>query len=398
MDAWLLMTDRLRRAGIHPFRLAGALGLVAAGAVALAAPGAGHGLLPLAACAVASLGSSVLLVWLTRWRTGATELVYHRQHLVALASSAAVLWALGVPVMAYLDVVNLAMGAFLAVGRLGCLSVGCCHGRPASSSWGIRYRSLEAREGFMPGYVGARLVPVPLIEAAGVTVVVALGMVLRWQGSAPGAASVWYFTAYATGRFALELARGDCARPFFAGFSEAQWCSVAALAVLAALAAAGLVVAPVNPAWPFLAVTTSLLVIAVRRRRRDRRGEVVLLPPAVGALARALIGRSHESIGQAIQVIELPEGLRVSWSRVGGATCYTFSRRGRPLSEAGARRLAALVLSLRHRGAGSSQVRAGRAGVHHLVLADRGPVSDATAALTQPTWDQMIPPAPPPAS
>lgn len=68
---------------------------------------------------------------------GKETLVYY-QHEIAVMITATFLWRmLRQPVLCYLDVTILGVGLFLAFGRVGCLMVGCCHGRP--SPWGVCY-------------------------------------------------------------------------------------------------------------------------------------------------------------------------------------------------------------------------------------------------------------------
>jgi phosphatidylglycerol:prolipoprotein diacylglycerol transferase len=128
----------------------------------------------------------------------------------------------------------------VAIGRLGCLFAGCCHGRPAdwplgfAVPWSVTYLI----EGVVPpSLLGVALHPAPLYD-------VALGLGLHaWlsrlhgqraaDGSRPphgtvGASLLW---GYGLGRFLTEFARGDLERTFHAGFSVAQWVGLAMAAV-----------------------------------------------------------------------------------------------------------------------------------------------------------------------
>ena len=81
---------------------------------------------------------------------------------VALLASAGAASLFGAPVLASLDAVSLGLATFLAFGRIGCLSAGCCHGLP--SSVGVVYGHEHARQGFSRHLVGVRLFPVQILE------------------------------------------------------------------------------------------------------------------------------------------------------------------------------------------------------------------------------------------
>jgi prolipoprotein diacylglyceryltransferase len=149
---------------------------------------------------------------------GHERIVFFEQLLATVGVSALALRLAGAPVAAGVDAVTLGVGTFLAFGRLGCLMVGCCYGRPAP--WGIRYTPAHADAGFPRRWVGRPLFPIQAVDAllsAGLVVAGALAL------DRPGAAAALYFSGYAAGRFALELFRGDGARPYWLGLSEAQW-------------------------------------------------------------------------------------------------------------------------------------------------------------------------------
>ena len=61
------------------------------------------------------------------------------------------------PVLPYLTITMLGVGLFIGMGRIGCLMVGCCHGRP--SRWGVCYRHEHAEVGFASYFVGVRFFP-----------------------------------------------------------------------------------------------------------------------------------------------------------------------------------------------------------------------------------------------
>src|SRR5205814_352454 len=141
------------------------------------------------------------------------------------------------PVLPYLDVTILGIGAFLACGRVGCLMVGCCHGRP--SAWGICYRDEHVGEGFAPYLIGVRLFPIQAIESLWVLLVVIVGAMFVLEGRPPGTALAWLTIAYGAARFGFEFARGGADRPYTLGFSQAQWLSLWLMLALIAAEVAG---------------------------------------------------------------------------------------------------------------------------------------------------------------
>lgn len=213
---------------------------------------------------LAAMGTFLALAMATKIATGRENLVYYYHEIAVLTVAAVLLWLLRQPVLAYLDATILGVGMFLACGRVGCLMVGCCHGRP--HAWGVCYRPEHAEAGFPDYLVGVRLFPIQAIESAWVLGVVAVGSALVWSGQPPGTALAWYVVMYDLGRFSFEFMRGDAARPYWGGFSEAQWISVALMAGVVAAEAAG--VLPFH-AWHAAVaglLLLSMLVLWLRRR------------------------------------------------------------------------------------------------------------------------------------
>src|SRR5215510_14057762 len=70
------------------------------------------------------------LAMATKIITGEEQLIYYHHEIAIMAAVALLVWILGQPVLPYLDVTILGIGLFLVFGRIGCLMVGCCHGRP----------------------------------------------------------------------------------------------------------------------------------------------------------------------------------------------------------------------------------------------------------------------------
>ena len=158
----------------------------------------------LALCAVGAATFTVLSATF-RDADGLERLVYYHHQAAVLATTTATLIIAGVSIPAYLDAVAIGLGVFLACGRIGCLMVGCCHGRPARV--GIRYGAAHVHEGFPAHREGVRLVPVQALESAWTLASVAVAIAASWRGQGAGAAA--YVVTYAAGRFVLEYLRDE---------------------------------------------------------------------------------------------------------------------------------------------------------------------------------------------
>jgi hypothetical protein len=343
---------------IPAFRACGLQGVVAAVAVGLLLVDGSKAVM--AAVCVAACGAFLALALVTKVLGGAERLVYYHHQAAVVAVAALVPWALGKPVLPYLDAAAVGLGVFLACGRLGCLLAGCCHGKPASH--GVRYRAEHAEEGFPAYLVGVPLVPVQALESVGVLVIAAVGAGIVLADADAGSALAWYLTAYAVLRFGLELLRGDPPRPYVLGLSAAQWTSLAVVfAVALADAAPGYTAAAG-------ALAGGAVVVAARRRP-------LFSPRHVAELANALDGDG---------VRETSLGLRVSSGAVDGITHYTLSRRGEALADRDAAALARLLTRLRHGGATVDVVRT-RSGAVHIVTGRVLPTAPGPYGRSRPT-------------
>jgi phosphatidylglycerol---prolipoprotein diacylglyceryl transferase len=95
-------------------------------------------------------------------------------------------------------------------GRFGCLSAGCCYGKPTGGDWGIRlYSDLVDHD-----LQGVPLHPTQLYEAGGLFI---LFLGLLWvfkKKSFDGQVVLTYFMAYPIIRSIIEIFRGDLIRGF----------------------------------------------------------------------------------------------------------------------------------------------------------------------------------------
>jgi len=341
---------RIRRRTFSAFHLCGYVGLVLAVTLAMVLV-AHRGLSPwvMIVVVLGAVGSFFGLAMLTKIVTGKEDLVYYRHEIAVIVVATALLGLIRQPILAYLDGTVLGVGAFLACGRVGCLLVGCCHGKP--HPLGVRYRAEHAVAGFPACLVGVRLFPIQLVESVYVFAIVAAGSVLAWTSDQPGRGLAAYVTTYALGRAVFELWRGDVERPYVAGFSEAQWSSFLLLGVVTLAERSGLIPEEEWHAGAFVGLILAAVLVAVRRRRR-RVEHALLEPRHVIEMAEALDRAAHPAVVPgSVEIARTSQGIRVStstievgWQRV---RQYTLSS-DHELTEGVARRLAGLIALLRH--------------------------------------------------
>jgi hypothetical protein len=292
-----------------------------------------------AAIIALSVATFLAVAWITKVITGVESLTYYHHEIAVLTVAGLFAAAVGVPVLAHLDVTALGLGAFLALGRIGCLRVGCCHGRPARR--GVRYGAIEVEAGF-PAYLqGVTLIPVQGIESAAATLIVAAGATWSLLSDTRGIAFSLYVAAYAIVRFALEELRADTARRYLRGLSEAQWTS---LAVVGAEVLAGLT--GVLPGGGIGLVAAVLLVIEVGVVAVRRSGPSALFDARhvreVAGAGRALRATRKPGAGP-VAVCVTSGGVRISAGSVGAVCHYTLSRKPDPLALGDAQRLATVL-------------------------------------------------------
>lgn len=219
----------------------------------------------------------------------------------AAVGSVAMLGAIdGAHVERLLDLTTLGIGVFLVFGRLGCLAVGCCHGRPGR---GITYGPAHVALGFWARWSGRPLWPIQLVEA---TASAALVIAAFARSAVPGVATLIYAIGYASVRFPLELARGDATRPYAWGVSEAQWFALATVALCAAWRPSQ------GTVGAFAALAAATVVLIATRRRRELWSAAHLHELDL-VMAAAREGATAEtSLGVAVSRHGLDDG-RIDW-------------------------------------------------------------------------------------
>jgi hypothetical protein len=234
---------------------------------------------------------------------GVERIVFYQVAATAVLAAGLLALAVGSGPARVVDVATLGIGAFLVLGRLGCFAVACCHGRPAR--FGVVYGPAHVAVGFWGRWSGRRLWPTQLVESAASLALVVAG--LAWGWDRPGLPALIYIVGYAMIRFALELVRGDWARPHRWGLSEAQW-----TAPVTAIACAIWRPHPVT-----LAVAAALVIAAATLVARRRRREL-FEPPHLRDLDRSCAAAAHNqaraetSLGVAVSRFQMPDG-RIDW-------------------------------------------------------------------------------------
>lgn len=313
LNALLIPTVALPGRHVSAYNAFGVGGMVLATGVAMGltlAKGLSAGVM--VGLLLLSLLVSVVHIVTTTLVTGRDSLVFLRYFLSIMAVSAIFLRILDQPVLPYLENLMLGIGAMQGSGRIGCLRVGCCYGKPAR--FGIRYTSLHARAGFPENLVGVRLLPVQLIESAWVLISTTVGIVLALRAPAAGLGLASYIVLFSAGRCCIELYRGDRARPYLAHFSEAQWLSMLMIAGVIAAGFAGLV--PLQP-W-HLAISVGLYAVMLltwwnRKTPAQRLRRAATVHAIANALAVMKKGRIQKLAGShAVHMRQIPPDLQIS--------------------------------------------------------------------------------------
>lgn len=304
--------------------------------------------------------------------TGEETIVYYHHEIAILIVCCIVLRTLGLPVLIYLDITLLGIAAFLAFGRIGCFSVGCCHGRPARR--GVTYGHKHVESGFTFYYEGVTLFPVQLVESAFVFIVIICGSVLLLQGSAPGTVLIVYTAVYGSFRFIIEFFRGDPERPYWKGLSEAQWTTLVLMVASVILGSTGLI--------PFyiwhLIISLLLFIGALVVVLRDSAVSKMNRPAHIRQIAIAIKNfpyedmESEENLNQTVAIMQTDLGLNLSKGQVEQegnlVSYYTVScQRNRLLTQRTVRKIATVIQSLQdHKG--PFEIRLKKNDVFHIVF------------------------------
>jgi len=251
-----------------------------------------------------------------------------------------------------------------------------------SKRWGVCYRQEHAAAGFPHYLVGVRLFPIQAVESLWVFCIVLMGSALILTSHRPGEALAWYIIAYGLGRFCFEFLRGDAARPYFWGFSEAQWMSLLLMGAVVWAEWSGWL--PFQPwhAGATVLLALAMIAIALKRRFAKTARHRLLHPRHVKEVAEAVeSGSNLTTEGTAIpgpnsDPIDIHIGctsldIQISASKIRDmAGCiyhYALSDRNGGMTEEIAQTVAELILQLKHSSC-SNELITGSRGVFHLLV------------------------------
>jgi len=145
-----------------------------------------------------------------------------------------------------------------AIGRLRCLVQGCCHGRPAPSTIGIRYSHPRSRAVRLTNWSGVPLHPTPLYSILW-NLVVGAALVRLWALSASlGLIVGVYFILSGLGRFVEESFRGEPQTRILAGLRIYQWTALLSVFLGALLTAFGQTTQAPAPHFSFTLIVPAI--------------------------------------------------------------------------------------------------------------------------------------------
>src|SRR5689334_13747697 len=138
---------KIFRKNISSFQFFGGIGFIAGNVLGVIVATA-LGLEPSIVLIMSGIGAATFfgLTFFIKWLTSKENIVYYHHEICILLLCTLSLFALHVPVLPYLDITLLGVGTFLGFGRIGCYSVGCCHGRPCNQ--GVQYGQHHVDAGF----------------------------------------------------------------------------------------------------------------------------------------------------------------------------------------------------------------------------------------------------------
>lgn len=112
-----------------------------------------------------------------------------------------------------------------SIGRLGCFSAGCCHGRLTDSVFGVRFTKPYCD--VSPDLLGLKIHPTQLYESAGNLIIfLILNRFSQRKDIKKGSVIFLYILSYSVLRFIVEFFRGDYRGGYLFHLSQAQWISI----------------------------------------------------------------------------------------------------------------------------------------------------------------------------
>lgn len=113
------------------------------------------------------------------------------------------------PVWKTLDLFSPSLALGHAIGRLGCFSAGCCHGKPANLPWSVTFTNPDSL-----AIIGVPVHPTQLYETLSLSISFVILILIRKYKHFNGQIFWTYALLYSVIRFTIEFFRGDEARGF----------------------------------------------------------------------------------------------------------------------------------------------------------------------------------------
>jgi len=206
-------------------------------------------------CALAGLAGAklfmILFDWKSYWNDSASLFslstlqaagVYQGGFLLAFVTAILYMRHNRLPVLNTCDVFSPGIALGQAIGRLGCLSAGCCWGIECHLPWAVTFKNPEAYN--LTGVpLGVPLHPTQLYESVADALIFVFLYRTISKPHASGSILGWYLALYSSARFIIEFFRYHEQGLHF-GLSYTQWIALATLA-----AGIGLLL------WPHRSVT-----------------------------------------------------------------------------------------------------------------------------------------------
>ena len=162
------------------------------------------------------------------WQGG---LVFYGGLLVAIPSIFTFAHFKKIPLLPLLDVLSFGVVIGHAIGRIGCLAAGCCHGKACSLPWAIRLDT----DLVDPSVRDIPVHPTQIYESLGLLILFFLLLQIRKRKHADGSIALAYLIGYSLLRSLIEIFRGDSIRGFlfFSWLSTSQF--ISAIIILVSL-------------------------------------------------------------------------------------------------------------------------------------------------------------------
>ena len=312
------------------------------------------------------------LASLTKVIVGREYLSYYRYFICFIGLLVTLSYVLQEPILLSLDIFILGIGLLQAFGRIGCLMVGCCYGKP--TFWGVSYRESHVQKGFPQYLADVRLIPVQAIESLLGFGIFLAGNIILIEASSPGCAAFFYLISYSIGRYFLDFLRGDPGRLYLWGFSEAQWTSLILTTTIVCLELLGILNSGKWSYITFVLLLSTTILVALKRWTLNDEWEL-LSPRHICEVAKFVKLTSFLSVRNlpisGAQSTLTYLRIKISFSAIYADSkkidYYIVSKQGDSLSYSSAQKIVNLILQLKQ-AKGSIDFFEHSNGIFHLLI------------------------------